>query len=186
MFIILHSASLLLPLCAFCDFPMAAFTPADSANSICILSAICLCPICFTSSHLHSLPLMMKLDHTAALFKRHLPSNFIRQPAQLFADAFGLFLVTMHDGILERCAAEATLRQRRTRRYLPRRSRACVAGRWSSARKHPQASSLLIASIVSSLCGIAIVSTSSTGFAPRRFSYPRYCCNLLWQPCLTL
>jgi len=32
---------------------------------------------------------------------RHLPSNFIRQPAQLFADTLGLFLVTMHDGILE-------------------------------------------------------------------------------------
>ena len=42
-------ASSLLPLCAFYDFPMAAFTPADSTNSICILSAICLCPICFTS-----------------------------------------------------------------------------------------------------------------------------------------
>ena len=32
---------------------------------------------------------------------RHLPSNFIRQLAQLFADAFGLFLVTMHDGIFK-------------------------------------------------------------------------------------
>ena len=64
------------------------------------------------------------------------------------------------------------IRQRQTRRYLPRRSRACVAGRWSSARKHPQASSRLIASIVlvlrsaqreggSPLCGIAIVSTQS-------------------------
>ena len=53
------------------------------------------------------------------------------------------------------------IRQRRTRRYLPRRSRACIAGRWSSVRKHPQASSRLIASIVSSLCGIAIVSTPS-------------------------
>lgn len=29
----------------------------------CIPRAICLCPICFTSSHLHSLPLMMKLYH---------------------------------------------------------------------------------------------------------------------------
>ena len=53
----------------------------------------------------------LRLYHTAALFKRHLPSNFIRQPAQLFADALGLFLVTMHDGILKRCAAEATLRR---------------------------------------------------------------------------
>ena len=44
---------------------------------------------------------MMKLYHTAALFKHHLPSDFIRQFAQLLADAFGLFLVTMHDGILE-------------------------------------------------------------------------------------
>ena len=46
---------------------------------------------------------MVKLYHTAALFKHHLPSNFIRQPAQLFADTLGLFLVTMHDGILKRC-----------------------------------------------------------------------------------
>ena len=137
MFIILHSASLLLPLCAFCDFPMAAFTPADSANSICILSAICLCPICFTSSHLHSLPLMMKLYHTAALFKRHLPSNFIRQPAQLFADAFGLFLVTMHDGILERDA--------------PIRTIASIVLVLRSAQREGG----------SSLCGIAIVSTPS-------------------------
>ena len=58
-------ASSLLPLCAFYDFPMAAFTPADSANAICILSAICFCPICFTTSHLHSVPLMVKLYHTA-------------------------------------------------------------------------------------------------------------------------
>ena len=41
--------------------------------------------------------LTLESYHTAALFKRHLPSNFIRQPAQLFADAFGLFLVIMHD-----------------------------------------------------------------------------------------
>lgn len=125
----------------------------------CIPRAIYLCPICFTSSHLHSLPLMVKLYHTAAIFKRHMPSNFIRQLAQLLADALSLFLVTMHDGILKRYAAEATLRQRRTRRYLPRQSRACIAGRWSSVRKHPQASSRLIASIVSSFCGIAMVST---------------------------
>ena len=44
---------------------------------------------------------MVKLYHTAALFKHHLPSTFIRQPAQFFADAFGLFLATMHDGILK-------------------------------------------------------------------------------------
>jgi hypothetical protein len=43
------------------------------------------------------LTLMLKLYYTAAFFKRHLPSNFIRQFAQLFADALGLFLVTMHD-----------------------------------------------------------------------------------------
>ena len=43
----------------------------------------------------------LKLYHTAALSKRHLPSNFIRQLAQLFADALDLFLVTMHDGILK-------------------------------------------------------------------------------------
>ena len=42
---------------------------------------------------------------------QHLPSNRFRQPAQLFADALGLFLVIMHDGILKRCAAEATLRR---------------------------------------------------------------------------
>ena len=48
---------------------------------------------------------MMKLYHIAALFKHHLPSNFIRQPAQLFADALGLFLVTIHDGILKRDAS---------------------------------------------------------------------------------
>ena len=47
------------------------------------------------------LALTWKLYHTAALFKRYLPSNVIRQPAQLFADALGLFFVTMHDGILE-------------------------------------------------------------------------------------
>ena len=47
---------------------------------------------------------MVKLYHTAALFKRQLPSDFIRQFAQVLADAFGLFLVTMHDGILMRCA----------------------------------------------------------------------------------
>jgi hypothetical protein len=40
---------------------------------------------------------MVKLYHTAALFKRHLPSNLIRQFAQLLADAFGIFLVIMHD-----------------------------------------------------------------------------------------
>ena len=67
---------------------------------------------------------------------------------------------------------EGNIRLWQTRRYLPRRSRACIAGRWSSVRKHPQASSRLIASIVlvlrsaqrdggSSLCGIAIVSTPS-------------------------
>ena len=83
----------------------------DHLVAQCIPRAICLCPICFTSFHLHSLPLTLKLYHTAALFKHHLPSTFIRQPAQFFADAFGLFLVTMHDGILERCAAEATLRR---------------------------------------------------------------------------
>ena len=44
---------------------------------------------------------MVKLHHTAALFKRHLPSNRFRQPAQLLADALGLFSVTMHDGILK-------------------------------------------------------------------------------------
>lgn len=49
---------------------------------------------------------MVKLYHTAAIFKRHMPSNFIRHPAQLFADAFGLFLVTMHDGILKRDAPQ--------------------------------------------------------------------------------
>ena len=47
---------------------------------------------------------MEKSYHTTALFKRHLPSNFIHHPAQLFANALGLFLVTMHDGILMRCA----------------------------------------------------------------------------------
>ena len=47
---------------------------------------------------------MMKFYHTAALFKHHLPSNFIRQLALLFADTLGLFLVIMHDGILKRCA----------------------------------------------------------------------------------
>ena len=57
------------------------------------------------------LALTLKSYHTAAIFERHLPSNFIRQPAQLFADALGLFLVTMHDGILKRCTAEATLRR---------------------------------------------------------------------------
>ena len=67
----------------------------------CIPWTVCPCPICFKFSHLHSLPLMVRLYHTAALFKRHLPSNFIRQLAQLFTDAFGLFLVTMHDGILK-------------------------------------------------------------------------------------
>ena len=128
---------------------MAAFTTADSANSICILSAICFCPICFTSSHLHSLPLMMKLYHTAALFKRHLPSNFIRQPAQLFADAFGLFLVTMHDGILERCAAEAMLRRGDSPTANPKGAQASVGVK------------SLDRPIVSSLCSIAIVSTPS-------------------------
>jgi hypothetical protein len=52
-------------------------------------------------SDLHSLPLMVKLYHTASLFKHHPPSTFIRQPAQLFTDALGLFLVTMHDRILK-------------------------------------------------------------------------------------
>jgi hypothetical protein len=52
---------------------------------------------------------MVKLYHTATLFKRHLPSNFIRHPAQLFADAFGLFLVIMHDGILERDASSCSI-----------------------------------------------------------------------------
>ena len=49
------------------------------------------------------LTLTLKSYHTAALFKHHLPSNFIRQLAQLFADTLGLFLVTMHDGLLKRC-----------------------------------------------------------------------------------
>ena len=66
------------------------------------------------------LALMLKSYHTAAPYKRHLPSNFIRQLAQLFADALGLFLVI----ILK------------------------------------QGVSRLIASIVSSFCGIAIVSIS--------------------------
>ena len=57
------------------------------------------------------LALPLRLYHTAALFKHHLPSDFIRQFAQLLEDAFGLCLVTMPDGILERCAAEATLRR---------------------------------------------------------------------------
>ena len=67
-------------------------------------------------------------------------------------------------------------RQRRTRRYLPRQSRACVAGRWSSVRKRPQASSRLIASIAlvlrsaqreggSSLCDITMA-------IPRIHSHP--------------
>ena len=32
---------------------------------------------------------------------RHPPSNFIRQLAQLLAEALGLFLVSMHDGIFK-------------------------------------------------------------------------------------
>lgn len=47
------------------------------------------------------LTLTLKLYHTAAPFKRHLPSNFIRQLAKLRADALGLFLFIMHDGILK-------------------------------------------------------------------------------------
>ena len=80
---------------------------SDKRNHLvaqCIPRINCLRLACFTFSHLHSLPLMVKLYHTAALLKRRLPSNFIRQPAQLFADAFGLFLVTMHDRILKQSA----------------------------------------------------------------------------------
>ena len=47
------------------------------------------------------LALTWKLYHTAALFKRHLPSDFIRQLAQLFAETCGLFLASMHESILK-------------------------------------------------------------------------------------
>ena len=47
------------------------------------------------------LALTWKLYHTAALFKRHPPSNFIRQLAQLLAEALGLGFVAMHDGIFK-------------------------------------------------------------------------------------
>jgi hypothetical protein len=80
---------------------------------------------------------MVKLYHTAALFKHHLPSNFIRQPAQLFADALGLFVVTMHDGILKRDVSS--------------RSIASIVLVLRSAQREGG----------SSLCGIAIVSTPS-------------------------
>ncbi len=47
------------------------------------------------------LALTLESYHTAAPFKRHLLSNSIRQPAQLLADALGLFLVVMHDGMFK-------------------------------------------------------------------------------------
>ena len=68
---------------------------------------------------------MVKSYHTAALFKRHLPSNFIRHPAQLLADAFGLFLVTMHDGILKQGAWPAVAHARRRLNSLDRLYRTC-------------------------------------------------------------
>ena len=148
---------------------------SDKRNHLvaqCIPWAICLCPICFTSSHLHSLPLTLKFYHTAALFKHHLSSDFIRQFAQLLADAFVLFLVTMHDGILKQGAWPAVAHARRRLKSL---DRPIVLVLRSAQREGG-----------SSLCGIAIISTPPTGFAPRRFSYPRYCGNLLWQPCPTL
>ena len=68
---------------------------------------------------------MVKSYHTAALFKHHLPSNFIRQLAQLFADAFCLFLVTMHDGILKQGAMRAVAHARRRLKSLDRLYRTC-------------------------------------------------------------
>ena len=125
---------------------------SDKRNHLvaqCIPRAICPCPICFTSSHLHSLPLMMKLYHTAALFKHHLPSNFIRQLAQLFADTLGLFLVIMHDGILKQGAWPAVAHARRRLKSL---DRPIVLALRSAQREGG-----------SSLCGIAIVSTLPMG-----------------------
>ena len=51
----------------------------------------------------------MILYHTAAPIYRYLPSNLIRQLAQFFAEAFGLFRVPMHNGILKQRAGHAVL-----------------------------------------------------------------------------